>query len=105
MEALKDGLLAEVRPLMILGGCQQATCPSRCLYYERDIDGCRFTKEVLVLAGYPMRGLCTAGLGPPKLSAKAKSAANKRRHESRRGSNTPWAEGPANLYIPEKVHV
>ena len=35
---------------------------------------------------------------PPKLLAEAKSDENERTKAESSGSNTPWADGPANLY-------
>ena len=48
-----------------------------------------------------MLGGCTGGAGgseaPPKLLAEAKSDENERTKAESVGSNTPWADGPANL--------
>ena len=41
----------------------------------------------------------TAGLAPPKLLAETKSDENERTNAESSGSNTPWADGPANTYI------
>ena len=56
LEANKDVLPVGMRSLRILGKCQQATRPSRCLYYERNIDICKFTESELVLVEYWLSG-------------------------------------------------
>ena len=72
------------------------------LVFLRKFKGCGSRNPGTKISPFLGPAYDTGVRGSPKLLAKAKSAESERRHEARvedSGSDTPWAQGPANLSV------